>query len=58
LAEQLIKLIAERSERIKVVAADLQVKAEEEMARLRSLGWTQADFAKALKSLLETREAE
>ena len=58
LAEQLIKLIAERSERIKVVAADLQVKAEEEMARLRSLGWTQADFARALKSLLETREAE
>lgn len=27
----------------------LQTQAEEEVARLRALGWTQADFARSLK---------
>ena len=40
---------------IRVVAAELQGRAEAEVGRLRSLGWTQPDFARALKELLETR---
>ena len=36
-------------------AAELQAQAEEEVGRLRALGWQQTDFARALKALLETR---
>jgi hypothetical protein len=32
----------------------LQAQAEEEVARLRALGWTQADFSRALKDFLTT----
>ncbi|MBK8653180.1 MAG: hypothetical protein IPN20_04595 [Haliscomenobacter sp.] len=32
----------------------LQTQAEEEVARLRALGWTQADFARSLKDFLTT----
>lgn len=55
LAEGFTKLVAARSERIRAIAAELQAQAEGEVSRLRSLGWTQADFARSLKELLETR---
>lgn len=58
LAEAFAKLVSARDERIKAVAVELQAQAEEEVERLRSLGWTQADFARALKELLETKGAE
>ena len=32
----------------------LQAQAEAEVARLRALGWTQADFSRALKDFLTT----
>ncbi len=58
LGDEIGKLVSARSERIRVVAAELQGQAEGEVGRLRSLGWTQADFARALKELLGTRGAE
>ena len=58
LGEEFTKLVAARNERISFVAAELQAQAEGEVGRLRSLGWTQANFAHALKELLETRGAE
>jgi type III restriction enzyme len=57
LPEGLAKLIAARMERIVAVAEQLRVQAEGEVARLRSLGWTQDDFARALKELLQTKES-
>jgi type III restriction enzyme len=57
LGEEIGKLMAARNERIGMVAAKLQTQAEMELGRLRSLGWTQADFAHALQDLLETRGA-
>jgi type III restriction enzyme len=54
LAEGLAKLVVTRKEHIVAVAEELRVEAEREVVRLRSLGWTQADFARALKDLLET----
>lgn len=58
LGEELKKLVAARTARIRTVAADLKTQAEGELGRLRSLGWTQADFARALKDLMETRGAD
>ena len=58
LADGFAKLIAARNERISMVATELQLQAEGEVNRLRSLGWTQADFARALSELLEAREGE
>jgi hypothetical protein len=58
LGEELAKLVAARNERVRAAAANLQVQAETEVNRLRTLGWTQADFARALRGLLETKEAE
>jgi type III restriction enzyme len=58
LGEVFSRLIEERNERIRAVASQLQAQAEGEVSRLRSLGWTQADFARALKELLETRGAD
>jgi len=55
LGEDLTNLIAARSERIRAIASELQVQAEGELGRLRSLGWTRPDFARALKELLERR---
>ncbi len=52
------KLVAVRNQRIGAVAAELKAQAEREVGRLRSLGWTQADFARALKELLESRRDE
>jgi type III restriction enzyme len=58
LGEELKKLVAARTARIRTVAADLKAQAEGELGRLRSLGWKQADFARALKDLMETRGAD
>ncbi len=58
MAEEFANLIEARKERIIAVAKELQAQAEDEVVRLRSLGWTQADFARALKELLQTRESK
>lgn len=58
LAEGFTTLVAARRERIRAVAADLQAQAEGEVSRLRALGWTQADFARSLKKLLETGRSD
>lgn len=58
LGDEIMKIVAARNERIRVLAAELQTQADAEVERLRSLGWTQADFASALKELLETKGPE
>ena len=58
LAEEFAKLLAKRNERVKAVASVLQAQAEGELERLRSLGWTQSDFAHSLKKLLEAKGSE
>jgi type III restriction enzyme len=58
LPEGLADLIEMRKKRIATVAAELCHQAEDEVLRLRSLGWTQADFAFALKELLQARESK
>ena len=51
------KFLSERSDRIHATVAELQTQAEsQELARLRKLGWTQTDFAAALRELLEVKE--
>jgi type III restriction enzyme len=50
LGDEFGRLVTARNERISIAAAELQVQAEEEVGRLRSLGWTQADFARALRA--------
>ncbi len=57
LRERFSELITARKERIMAVAEELRLQAEAEVVRLRSLGWTQTDFARALKDLLDTRES-
>jgi hypothetical protein len=51
-------LIELRKQRIIETAGALRLRAENEVARLRSLGWTQEDFAHALKELLQIRESK
>lgn len=58
LGEGFAKLLATRTERVRATAANLQAQAETEVSRLRALGWTQADFARALRGLLETKETD
>ncbi len=58
LADGLAKLVAARRVRLKAVVVRLQLEAEHELSRLRSLGWTQIDFARALRELLEAKEFE
>jgi type III restriction enzyme len=58
LGEGFSKLIAARKERVRTVAAVLRAQAESELTRLRALGWTQPDFAKALRGLLESKETD
>lgn len=58
LGEKFKSLVDARYERIRAVAANLQGLAEGEVSRLRSLGWAQSDFARALKELLEATGAE
>jgi type III restriction enzyme len=56
LRKKIAELQATRRERLRVVAGEIQARAEAEVERLRSLGWKQADFARALRELLtETR---
>jgi type III restriction enzyme len=56
LPEGFANLIAARKGRISAIAEQLRVQAEGEVIRLRSEGWTQSDFARALKELLQSRE--
>jgi type III restriction enzyme len=58
LAEAFANLIAARKQRISDVAEELRVLAEGEVVRLRSLGWTQADFARALAEFLHPKESQ
>ena len=53
LADELKRVIIHKRERLKFMADRPQVQAEQELNRLRNLGWTQSDFAVALKRLLE-----
>lgn len=41
---------------VKRMVAKLQLEAEDEVERLKQLGWNQEDFARALKGELERRE--
>lgn len=54
LSQGFAELAAARNERIRAIANTLQTQAEGELARLRSRGWAQADFALALRQLLNT----
>ena len=56
LADGFRSLICARNERNRGIASELQEKAEVEVARLQSLGWSKDDFAEALKNLLEGKE--
>jgi type III restriction enzyme len=58
LAEALRNLIELRQKRIVAVAEELRLEAEREVIRLRSLGWNQDDFARALRDLLQSRGVE
>lgn len=58
LAEGLSQLLSERRQEIKKIAATLQVHAEQEVHRLREMGWTQGDFANALRQMLDSPEGE
>jgi type III restriction enzyme len=53
-----VALIKNRKQRIALIAEQLRQQAEQEVIRLRSLGWTQADFAHALKELLKSTGSE
>lgn len=53
LVAELNKAYEVRQEQVRLVAAELQHAAEEEVSRLRLAGWTRADFARALRELLE-----
>lgn len=57
LAEALLKLEANRRQHLRAIADELQRQAEQEVERLRALGWKQADFARALRELLEDERA-
>lgn len=52
LPTKLEELLSARRNRLRGVAAQIQQHAEAEVSRLRKLGWTQADFARALHELL------
>ena len=56
LGREIEDLIAERDARLRKGAADLREQAAREVERLRSHGWTQADFAQALRDTLEPGE--
>ena len=54
LPEAFAHFLMARRERVQVIAGELHRKAEEEMQRLQAAGWTQSDFARALRELLES----
>jgi type III restriction enzyme len=45
-----------RRQRVRALAEQLQTKAEAEVERLRSLGWKQEDFARALREMLSEKQ--
>ena len=53
LAKELAALIEERRIRIRELAAKIRAQAEDDVSRLRSDGWERADFARALRELLD-----
>lgn len=57
LPEGFAKMIEVRKKRIAAVAEQLTLQVETEVLRLRSMGWTQTDFANALKDLLQSKES-
>ncbi|MGF6311909.1 type III restriction enzyme [Bradyrhizobium sp. i1.8.4] len=58
LGKEFARLAATRKDRVRTMAANLQSKAEAELKRLRALGWSQADFARALRKLFEEKEPD
>ena len=56
LGRKIRDLIAERNARLRDAAARLRAEAASEVERLRSRGWTQADFAQALRDTLGSGE--
>jgi type III restriction enzyme len=54
LAQGFAELVTSRKERVRIVASELHRKSAEEVERLRAAGWTQSDFARALRELLES----
>ena len=53
LAKELTALIEERIIRNRNLAAHIRAQAEDDVRRLRSEGWERADFARALRDLLD-----
>ena len=56
LGQAVEKLIADRDARIREAAVKLRAEASREVELLRSRGWTQADFARALRETLGSGE--
>jgi type III restriction enzyme len=56
LSQSFRELNAARKQQVGTLTAELLQKAEQEVDRLRGLGWTQSDFAKALRQMLENEE--
>jgi type III restriction enzyme len=55
LSAEFVKLIDARRNRVARLAEELRLEAEQEMIRLRALGWSQSDFAEALQDLLQAK---
>ncbi len=56
LGHEIENLIAARDARIRAAAAKLRAEADRDVELLRSRGWTQADFAQALRETLGSGE--
>lgn len=57
LAQQIGGVLQRHRAKVRQAAAALQVDAEKEVERLKQAGWTQADFARALRELLDEKPA-
>jgi type III restriction enzyme len=57
LGNAIAEQIARYRESVRLAAAELQSLAKQEVERLRGAGWTQADFARALRNFLEEKPA-
>ena len=55
LGDQVRSVIQGRKQRVRQIARRIHAEAKEEEAELRSRGWRQKDFARALVELLEQR---
>ena len=58
LDREITELAATRDARIRAHAAEIRRQAQDEVERLRSLGWDQRHFAHALRNLLDTDNEE